>query len=153
MSSAARLRAIPAPAPAPVVRIPRKSRVLGVVEQVKVALRRSNRLAAFCGFMLGGFVPVASWWLAHNEIRHGERVELQLASYLVLGALVYSANSVFSWGRLAFNSGPKALGFCVLLEGVLVASSTPWLSIVALVYLAAINGVATACNLVARRSA
>lgn len=55
--------------------------------------------------------------------------------------------TVYKWGRIAFGMPVKAVGFCVLLEGVLVASSTPWLSCGALVYLCAINAIATGCNL------
>jgi hypothetical protein len=48
---------------------------------------------------------------------------------------------------MAFASGWKAAGFCVLLEGVLLVSRTPWLSVAALAYLCAINGIATGVRL------
>jgi hypothetical protein len=64
-----------------------------------------------------------------------------------LGGLVYSAKTVWQWGTVAFQNAFKALGFVILLEDVMVTSHIPWLSITALVYLMAINGIATGCNL------
>jgi hypothetical protein len=66
---------------------------------------------------------------------------------LVAGGLAYSAKTVFDWAALAFANALKAVGFVVLLEGVMVTAHTPWLAFAALGYLVAINGVATACRL------
>ena len=76
----------------------------------------------------------------------------QKALYLVLGGLAYSAKTVWQWGTVAFQNAFKAFGFVVLLEGVMVTSHILWLSITALVYLMAINGIATGCNLTAKAS-
>jgi hypothetical protein len=65
----------------------------------------------------------------------------------VLGGLVFSALTVFRWGRLAFGSPVKALGFVVLAEGVMTFCSTAWLSVVALGYLVLINAIATGCTI------
>lgn len=123
---------------------------LGVVEQVRVALQPKNRLATLLGFLLGGFVPLASYVVAHYEIASSEALYTQLSSYLVLGGLLYSAKTVYAWGKRAFASPAKALGFVVLLEGVMTTSSTAWLAIAALSYLVVINGVATGCTLSTR---
>ena len=48
---------------------------------------------------------------------------------------------------LAFRARVKSAGFVVLLEGVMVFAQTQWLALAALAYLAAINGLATGCNL------
>lgn len=121
-------------------------RPLGVVQQVKLALHPKARLAAFIGFLLGGFVPLASYILAHSEFS-----ALGLDRYrswsLVAGGLLYSAKTVYDWACLAFTNVVKSLGFVVLLEGVMVTSHTPWLAAVALGYLIVINGTATACAL------
>lgn len=50
---------------------------------------------------------------------------------------------MFQWGRLAFGSPVKALGFVVLAEGVMTFCSTAWRSVVALGYLVLINAIAT----------
>ena len=40
---------------------------IGVVQQVKLALKPNNRLATVIGFLLGGFVPLACYWISHHE--------------------------------------------------------------------------------------
>lgn len=136
----------PAP-PAPKAHPRREPRPLGVVAQVRVAFRRQNRLAAAIGAILGGTVPVASYQLAHSEVSRDAALWLQVPAWLVLGGLLYSAATVLRWGRLAFGSWIKSIGFAVLLEGVLLASRTPWLSVLALAILVGVNAVSTACRL------
>lgn len=121
-------------------------RRLGVVGQVRAALSPANRLASALGFLLGGFVPAATYVVAHRELAAGA-LWAQLGTYLVAGGLLYSARTVFDWGTLAFGLRVKALGFVVLLEGVMVTAHTAWLAGAALGYLVAINGAATACKL------
>jgi hypothetical protein len=130
-------------------RAPRTVENMGVVAQVRAALKPSNRLAFGLGATLGSFVPVASYWLAHHEIDRADpfRWGSLLPAFLVLGGLVFSASTVFAWGRRTFGSARKALGYCVLTEGVLLASHTDWLALGALAYLVAINAVATGTRL------
>jgi hypothetical protein len=130
----------------------RPVRVLGVVEQVTAALKPKARLATFLGFLLGGFVPLASYVVAHYEIDASVALYSQIGTLMVLGGLVYSARTVYEWGKLAFQAPGKAFGFVVLAEGVMVTSHTPWLALSALGYLIAINGIATGCNLALHRS-
>lgn len=132
---------------APRTRVPRDPRGLGVVDQVRHSLRPTNRLPTALGFLLGGFVPIASFVVAHYELDRGTPLYLQLASYLVLGGLLYSAKTVYEWGSRAFMNAWKAVGFVVLVEGVMVTSSVPWLGYAALAYLVCINGIATGCTL------
>ncbi|HTA90057.1 MAG TPA: hypothetical protein VK745_10790 [Polyangiaceae bacterium] len=124
---------------------PSERRPLGVVAQVRRAFARGNRLAAFVGFLLGGFVPLAVYVIARGE--SGSFSGHERAWAIITGGLVYSARTVFEWARLAFTSAVKSVGFVVLLEGVMVTSSTRWLALAALGYLIAINGTATACTL------
>jgi hypothetical protein len=119
------------------------SAALGVVAQVRTALKPHNRLATVLGAALGGFIPLASFTVSHNEVKS----LWSLPALLVLGGLVYSAKTVYAWGKMAFASGAKALGFTVLVEGVMTCSGVPWLSHTALGYLIAINAVATGCTL------
>jgi hypothetical protein len=137
------IRALPSPPARPL----RPRTALGVVQQVRLALKPRNRLAFGLGAALGSVVPVASYWLAHFEVDRAADLWPQLPAWLVLGGLVFSATTVYGWGRLAFGHGAKAAGFCVLVEGVLLASRTQWLAVVALAYLVAINAVATGCRL------
>lgn len=120
---------------------------LGVVAQVTTALRPKNRLAAALGALLGGFVPVASYVLAHRETDVTAPLWTQVAPWFVVGGLAYSAVTVYQWAARAVGNPIKAAGFVLLVEGVMVASRTEWLGLVALAYLVAINAVATGCTL------
>ena len=121
----------------------------GVVEQVRAALHPRARLATFMGCLLGGFVPVASYAVVHGEFDPGRpgSIHSLVSLLLVAGGLLFSARTVYDWGKLAFRAGGKAFGFVVLMEGVMVVSDRPWLSLVALGYLVAINAVSTGCSL------
>jgi hypothetical protein len=120
---------------------------LGVVEQVRLSLRRGSRLAFFLGCLLGGFVPIATFQVSHTEFSWARPLWAQPAAFLVAGGLLFSALTMYRWGVLAFAHRAKALGFVVLLEGTMVTCHTQWLAFAALAYLAAINAVATACRL------
>jgi hypothetical protein len=110
-------------------------------------MKPKNRLATALGAGLGGGVPVATYVLSHHEVQISSPLYAQLSCWLVLGGLLFSALTVYQWGRMAFGSGAKALGFAFLLEGVLTCSTTAWLSIGALLYLVAINATATGVRL------
>jgi len=125
----------------------RAAKTLGVVAQVRIALRRENRLATVLGGLLGGGVPCASFQLAHHEVDWSRPLWTQVSVWLVGGGLLFSALTVYQWGKLAFASPWKALGFTLLLEGVLTCAATPWLTWGALCYLAAINATATGVRL------
>jgi hypothetical protein len=127
----------------------RAPRPLGVVAQVRRACARGNRLAAFVGMLLGGFVPLAVYVVAHGE--SGSFTGHERAWALTAGGLLYSAKTVYEWARLAFASVAKSIGFVVLVEGVMVSSTTHWLALAALGYLILINGVGTACTLAGQR--
>jgi hypothetical protein len=122
---------------------PKPKVLLGLVEQVRRSVRKENRLSTLVGFVLGGFVPLASWTVAHYEVS----TLWSLQALFVLGGLVYSAKTVYEWGTLAFENVWKSLGFVVLTEGIMVMSTTGWLNIAALSYLVAINGLATGVRL------
>lgn len=127
---------------------PRPAGPLSVVEQARRATRKTHRLAMACGAVLGAFVPGAIYWLAHTEA-----AARPLLWALVAAGLAFSATTVYEFGRSAFQHTGKAVGFVVLVEGVMVASSTPWLALLALVLLVAINAVSTGCNLALEHAA
>src|SRR4051812_40016025 len=128
------------------------SKPLGVVSQVRLALKSRNRLPLMIGFLLGGFVPIACFWLAHHEQAAWSAAGARSLG-LVTGGLMYSAVTVFQWARQAFVSAFKSVGFCVLVEGVMITSHTAWLALAALGYLVVINGVATGVTLAIGRRA
>lgn len=123
---------------------PKQPPTLSIVEQVREAGKRQNRAATAAGFILGGFVPTASFILAHHEVDPMSPLWLQMPTLLVISGLVYSAKTVFDWARIAFKHPAKAVGFVVLLEGVMTFSQTVALAYVALALLV---GIATGCNL------
>ncbi len=91
-------------------------------------------LEKFAAAVAAAFLPVAVYYLAH--------VEAQSNPYLwaiVVAGLAYSAPSVAQWANGWTRSMAKSIGFTVLLEGVLVFSETPALSLSALSILASIN--------------
>jgi len=134
--------------PAAAPRSVRTPKPMGVVRQVKIVLKPSNRTATVFGAWFGAGVPLASYWMAHYEIAATTNPWLLAAKcLLVLGGLLFSAVTVYRWCKLAFGSPAKAVGFCVLAEGVLILSSTPYLCMGALAYLVVINAIATGCTL------
>jgi hypothetical protein len=119
---------------------------LGVVDQIAVAFATNNLFATICGFVLGGIVPVTVFRTAHYSVAENPWLWV-----LVVGGLIYSAITVFKWGSVAFSSPVKSFGFVVLLEGTLTFSTDHYLAFAALGTLTAINGIATATNLIANR--
>jgi hypothetical protein len=113
----------------------------GIITQIHIAAR--NPLPAVIGALLGALVPSATFVVGHYELSSWTEPK----ALIVLGGLAFSALTMFRWGRLAFGSAVKALGFVVLAEGVMTFSSTAWLSVVALGYLVLINAIATGCTI------
>ena len=86
-------------------------------------------------------MPVATWTLVHMEaINFGRLI-------LVTGGSIFSGLSVFGWCQVIFGHRLKALGFTVLLEGVMLLSTTMWLSVCALLLLVTVNSVFAAVAL------
>lgn len=112
------------------------------VDQAKQVFRKGNRFAALFGFVLGGFVPIASYTLIHQEA-----TDRPLLWILIAGGLIYSAISVYTWAKLAFKYTLKALGFVVLLEGIMTFSQTAWLALSGLAILIVLNGISAALTL------
>jgi hypothetical protein len=116
----------------------------GIVDQVRTSFARRNLLATMIGLPIGGFVPFGTYTVAHGEISGNTDPML----ILVACGLLYSATTVFQWGRMAFKgSTVKALGFAGLVEGIMTFSGQQALSIAALVILIGINAIATGCAL------
>jgi hypothetical protein len=114
-----------------------------VVGQIKLAF--SNPLPLLIGALIGALVPIATYTVGHAELDASGWASVPGA--IVVGGCVFSAITVYKWGRRAFDSAFKALGFVVLSEGVMTFSHTPWLSILMLAFLMAINAVANGANL------
>lgn len=126
-----------------------KRRRLTVVGQVRAAFKTGG-LAALLGAAFGALVPIAAHTLGERaesfvDIHSGVGATISIA--LCLACLLFSAPTVFAWMREAFGAKPKALGFVVLLEGLLVLGAplgVAWLSWTALAYLVFVNAVSCA---------
>ena len=130
----------------------------GVVDMVRLAFRPAHALATVIGLFFGALVPFATFCVAHFErvdaaitifgIPVPPSVQLAIVTLIVVGGLTYSAWNVCQWMRLAKGSWVQAVGFTILAELIMVGSHQIWLSIVVLVYLCAINAIATGVSLV-----
>jgi hypothetical protein len=114
-----------------------------VVSQIKLAF--ANPLPLLIGGLIGGLVPIATFTVGHAELDTAGWGSVPGA--IVIGGCVFSAITVYKWGERAFDSALKAMGFVVLSEGVMTFSQTPWLSVLMLSFLVAINAVANGANL------
>jgi hypothetical protein len=124
-----------------------RARKLGVVDQVALAFSRANLLSTIVGCVFGGFVPAAGFVVSHFEVPVLSGFRFAIALAIVAGALVVSARTVYAWALLAFADRPKAVGFVVLVEGVMTFATHDALAGCALVLIVLVNGIAAGCRL------
>jgi hypothetical protein len=115
----------------------------GIVDMVKRAGHKKNRVAMVAGVVAGGWIPIVTYLVSHYHVEAQPQLWL-----LVSGGLTYSALTVFSWAKIAFRHPLKALGFVVLLEGAMTFVDDQWIGLPSLALLVLINGLATGTNLV-----
>lgn len=118
---------------------------VGILDQVHTA--RRHPLAAVLGLLLGGGVPLAIYSYAHEL--GGQWRDPRIA--IVVGGLLFSAKTVWQWGRAAFACPYKATGYVILMEGVMITSGSDLLSRLALAFLLGINAIATACTIASEK--
>lgn len=123
-----------------------KARALPTASPVKMSAAQKRSIGQFCAAIASGFLPVASFVLAHYESK-----SQPLLWILVAAALMFSAPTLVDWAKKWCGNVYKAVGFTVLLEGVMVFSSTQWLSMMGLAILVAINA-SNAWSLAAKRT-
>jgi hypothetical protein len=102
-----------------------------------------------------GSVPLSVFWFVHYEMISLTAVpvhEWTVLHYVTMGGLVFSATSVWGWGR-NFYTGLKAASWVVLLEGAMVFSATPWLRVLQLVLIISINMITAGCKSARKESA
>jgi hypothetical protein len=113
-----------------------------VLGQIRAALT-SHPLAFLVALPFGGFVPLAAWSLVHLEALEWWHWTM------VAGGALFSSLTVINWGERILSSKAKAIGFAVLVEGVMLSASTKWLSLSALGLLIVINAVSCSVALAA----
>ena len=133
---------------------PDRSATTDVVTQLECAIRRPQ--ATLIGALVGGLVPWFARTLAHDQLpaawSSGNQGLAMVMLAVVLGCAVFSAITVYKFGRATFGDTRKALGFVLAIEGVMLVS-TGATSTVALVVLIAINALANGAAIALARDA
>ena len=131
-----------------------KSATTDVVTQLECAIRRPQ--ATLIGALVGGLVPWFARTLAHDQLpaawSSGSTGLAMVMLAVVLGCAVFSAITVYKFGRATFGDTRKALGFVLAIEGVMLVS-TGVTSTVALVVLILINALANGAAIALARDA
>ena len=131
-----------------------RSATTDVVTQLECAIR--NPHAALIGALIGGLVPWFGRTLAHDQVPDawsaGNTALAMTMIAVVLGCALFSALSVYKFGKAAFGDSRKALGFVLALEGVMLVSHGVT-STVALAVLILINAVANGSVIALARDA
>jgi hypothetical protein len=131
-----------------------RSATTDVVTQLECAIR--NPHAALIGALIGGLVPWFGRTLAHDQVpaawSAGNTSLVAVMLAVVLGCALFSALSVYKFGKAAFGDSKKALGFVLALEGVMLVT-TGATSAVALAVLILINAVANGSVIALSRDA
>lgn len=122
-----------------------KSRKQPTAAPIKINAAQKRTIGQVMAAVASGFLPIASFVLAHYESKTEPMLWV-----LVAAALAFSAPTLVLWAKKWCGGMVKAVGFSVLLEGVMVFSHTEWLSFAGLIILVAINS-ANAWELAARK--
>ena len=104
------------------------------VAKLKITPANSRTFGQGLAAVSAGFLPLASFIIAHQEV--ASRPYLWC---LVAAGLAFSAPTLSEWAQRWCKSVWKAWGFTILLEGVMIFSSTTYLSIGGLAILMSIN--------------
>ena len=131
-----------------------KSATTDVVTQLECAIRRPQ--ATLIGALVGGIVPWFARTLAHDQLpaawSAGSSALACVMLAVVLGCALFSAITVYKFGRATFGCQKKAIGFVCAIEGVMLVS-TGVTSNVALAVLIAINALANGSAIALAREA
>lgn len=122
-----------------------KARKQPTAAPIKINAAQKRTIGQIMASVAAGFLPIASFVMAHYESK-----ENPLLWGLVVAALLFSAPTLADWAYKWAGNKYKAWGFTILLEGVMVASHTEWLSFAGLIILVAINAT-NAYGLAARK--
>jgi hypothetical protein len=122
-----------------------KTRKQVTAAPIKINAAQKRTIGQIMASVAAGFLPIASFVMAHYESKTNP-----LLWVLVAAALMFSAPTLADWANKWSGNKYKAWGFTILLEGVMVASHTEWLSFAGLIILVAINAT-NAYQLAARK--
>jgi hypothetical protein len=120
-----------------------RGNVPDVLTQLRCAM--ANPLATAIGAVVGGVIPWFARTVAHGEV--SARWWADPKALIVIGCMLFSVSTVYSFGRATFRAPRKALGFVIAIEGVAVLCSTPQVWVTALALLVMINAVTSGCTI------
>ena len=133
---------------------PDRAATVDIVSQLECAAK--NPQATLIGALIGGVVPWFANTLAHGQLPSawsaGNMGLAMVMLAVVIGCALFSALTVYKFGRAAFGCQKKALGFTLALEGVMLVS-TGATSTAALIVLIAINALANGSVIALAREA
>lgn len=110
-----------------------------------VAKRRSLALGSAAW---GAIMPLAAYWTVHHDLHGLSTWRDYVLVAVVVACLLFSVRTVWKAGHQTSGERLKATCWVIGLEGLMVASPSPWLAVLALCYLIGINAIATACAIV-----
>lgn len=129
-----------------------KEDTTSVLGQIRFCLKPENRFAMAWAALLATIVPLSAYWLSHFEVpadyAAGTTWKVIIKLIFVLGALTFSALTVFEWSKRMTKDTRKAIAYTVLVEGAMLASDTNWLGWYTLGLIITINVVAYGVNLI-----
>lgn len=102
--------------------------------KVKLTTGEQRTVGQFIAAVAAGFLPVASFVIAHMETRGNPWMW-----GLVIAGLMFSAPTLADWALKWCKDRWKSWGFTILLEGVMIFSSVQYLAATGLFILVAIN--------------
>lgn len=132
---------------------------ISITRQLSLACQKENRLSTGIAALMGFIVPLSVYSVTHElpRVHSVEGIGAKFLFLCVLGVAgcVFSAKSVYQWGKLVFNDTFKAIGFAILLEGILsasgIVSDSLWfkvLGMISLAYLMLINAINCGTNII-----
>lgn len=115
-----------------------------IVRSMKTTTTTSNKLETLLASAAASFIPVGVFFTSHKAL--GMSLSQSWPLWIIsIAGLIYSIPSVVSWAQSWTGTRSKAIGFTVMLEGLMVLSGEMWLSVVALLLLGGVNAM-IACH-------
>lgn len=111
----------------------------------------SNKFETLLASAAASFIPVGVFFTSHKALLGPISTTWPLV-VISLAGLIYSIPSVVTWAQSWTGSKAKAIGFTVMLEGLMVGSGEMWLSVISLLLLGGVNAMIAAHKVKAMKS-
>ena len=118
---------------------------------MKTTTTASNKFETLLASAAASFIPVGVFFTSHKAM--GTSLSQAWPLWIIsVAGLIYSIPSVVAWATSWTGSKAKAIGFTVMLEGLMVGSGEMWLSVVSLLLLGGVNAMIAAHKVKAMKS-